>query len=277
MIAALRHCPPGTTLAIRGLVVVIVAGLMASCSRNEPKVLGPFENRSHGLYPGQGETTPPPYRIGAGDVLDIAVHRHREFDGTVEVSALGEVTLPLSLDRLKLQGLTLAEAEEAVAGSVRRFIVDEPRAHVRLRDTNSRFVYVLGAVRAPGKYPMSDERLFVREAVVRAGLHQRTAALKRTLLVSSGPDHSRTRQINLKEILYRGDLGENYEMKAGDIVWVPHSWVSEFVWHANQLLQPLAVLLGFDSAVTELSDPLFRDRVEAGGDWNKDRNRTGSR
>ncbi|MBN1867114.1 polysaccharide export protein [Candidatus Sumerlaeota bacterium] len=227
----------------------------------------PFEAREHGDYPGlvlEGEEAE--YRIGVGDMIGLRVQRHPEFEGEVKVGPSGKVTLPLSLDRVDVAGLTVGEAEARVAEAIRPYVRLAPKVRLEIARPDSRFVYVLGAVARPGKLSVRDEQVFVREAVVRAGLPLRTAALRRTKLVSSTPDYHASRKIDLNAILYGGDLRENYELKPGDIVWVPRSFVSEIVWHAKQVLEPFAVLIGMDSTATRLSKVPTLDAT--GGDGN---------
>ena len=101
---------------------------------------------------------------------------------------------------------------------------------------------------------MVDERLDVREAVVRAGWPLRgVAALNRAKLVSSEPDRNAARNLHLQDILYKGDLTENYQLKEGDVIWIPYTYTANFVFHAKLMLEPLAVLLGFDVTANRLS------------------------
>ncbi|HUT25403.1 MAG TPA: polysaccharide biosynthesis/export family protein [Sumerlaeia bacterium] len=236
----------------RHFLPLALALALAGCSRGLPHV--PFEGRRHDLYPGAPQTGEDRYRVGVGDMLRLMVWRHAEFCGEVTVDATGAIALPLTYERMSVAGLTLIEVEGKLAEAIKPYVLQPPQVSVELADSESRFFYVLGDVNEPGKYPMGDERVYVREAVVRANWPKRTAALARARLVSSNPDKSDARKINLKRILLDGDLTENYELKPGDIVVVPRSFASAFVWHASQWLQPFAVLLGYDSMVTEFYD-----------------------
>jgi protein involved in polysaccharide export with SLBB domain len=224
---------------------------IVGCARHTP--LGPFEGRPHGMYPGQADSAYVDYEIGLGDELEIIVQRHPEFDGKVTVEASGLVTVPTSLDRVKAAGLTLRGLEGKLVETLRPYLLSTPRVNVTLLNPNSRFVYVLGSVRSPGKYVMKDEHLDVREAVVRAGLPLEIAALKRTKLFSSSPDRSDVRTVNLKSILYKGQLRENYELKSGDIIYVPNIYVWDLSWWMIQFLRPFQVLASYDQTAGDLS------------------------
>jgi polysaccharide export outer membrane protein len=236
----------------RHFLPLALALVLAGCSQNLPLV--PFEGRPHDLYPGTPQKGEEPYRVGVGDTLRVMVWRHVEFGGEVTVDTTGAIVLPLTYERIGVAGLTLTEVEERLAEAIKPYVLRSPQVRVELADSGSRFFYVLGDVNEPGKYPMGDERIYVREAVVRASWPKRTAALGRARLVSSTPDRHDARKVDLKRILLDGDLTENYELRPGDIVVVPRSFASAFVWHASQWLQPFAVLLGYDSMVTEFYD-----------------------
>jgi polysaccharide export outer membrane protein len=242
-------------VAVALAVSILGAGALSGCSFGKPPVLPPFEAREHGDFPGlvlEGEEAE--YRIGVGDMLVLHVQRHEEFEGEVKVGPSGKITLPLSLDRVDVAGLSVGEAEARIGESIKPYVRQEPKIWVEIQRPDSRFVYVLGAVSRPGKLPVRDEQVFVREAVARAGWPLREAALKRTKLISSTPDNYASRKINLKAIIYSGDLTENYELKPGDIVWVPRTYIAEFVWHAKKILEPFAVLVGMGTAAERLSD-----------------------
>ena len=253
------------------LGVIAVAALLGGCSRSRVSMLTapPFEGRSYGRYPGTAVSTENRYRIGIGDQVAVHVRNHPEFEGDLKVDSTGVVTLPLVLEEVPLVGLTRGEAAQAVGDALRKYVQKEPRVWVELEDPNSRFVYVLGAVRAPGKYAMRAERLYVREAVERAGWPLREAAINRSRLVSSKPERAAERCIRLGDIIYHGDLSSNYELEPGDIVYVPYSYVSAFVYHASQILRPFSTLINYDETAYDLS---LMPRASNRGDSNNNSN-----
>ncbi len=245
----------GETMNARRLTVLFTLCVAACCSlachQTIPHI--PFEGRPHDLYPGAPINEEARfYRIGVGDLITVLILRHPEFSGEAKVDPYGTIMLPLTFDRVQVAGLTLDQASEEISKVVSPYVMLPPKTVVRLRESNSRFFYVMGAVGMPGKYPLGDERLYVREALVRAAWPLREASLHRAKLVSSGPEHNVIREINLKELLYRGDLRQNYEMKPGDIVWVPRSWAREISYWARVWLEPFALLLSYDQMATEL-------------------------
>lgn len=232
------------------LIALLLPALAAlpGCQSRMPHI--PFEGRNHDRFPGAPGVGESEYRIGVGDQLKLSVRRYDEFSGNLTVDKMGRIRLPLVLEYVDALGKSIPQTENEIFKAIKPYVVGEPKVRVDLMKPNSRFVYVLGAVARPGKYPLQDERLYVREAVVRAGWPIRgEAALGRSKLVSSSADRNATREINLNNVLYKGDLTENYEIREGDIVWVPYTYLSEFTYQARLFLQPFAVLFGIDAAV----------------------------
>lgn len=238
-------CAPVRTRLILAFAVAILTA--TGCSSNPPSALRepPFENRQHGREPGGELEDKQAYRLGLGDTLKITLHPYDEFNGVVKVDESGNARMPYTQDKIHVLGLTLDEAEIAVADALAPYFVNAPRPVVTLEKTGSHFFYVLGAVPHPGQFRMADEHVFVREAVARAGWPLRNAAIRRTKLVSSKPDYNATRKVDLRQIMYEGNLTENYQLEDGDIVWVPYSYITEFAWSARHLLEFFNVFLEY--------------------------------
>jgi protein involved in polysaccharide export with SLBB domain len=237
------------------LALVVAAWVATACSTT-PRALRepPFENRQHGRTPGGELEVKQPYRLGLGDELKIAVRPYDEFNGTMKVDELGNIRLTYTQDKVQVLGLTLDEAEIAIVDAMAPYFQRAPRVAVTLENTESRFFYVLGAVPRPGKYRMADEHVFVREAVARAGWPLRNGAIQRTMLVSSKPDYNASRKVNLRRIIYEGNLTENYQLEDGDIVWVPYSYITEFAWRARHVLEFFNVFLDYGRKGVEAGD-----------------------
>jgi polysaccharide biosynthesis/export protein len=229
---------------------------LAGCAHRKAPVV-PFEDRAQGMYPGQDDGRYVDYRIGIGDELEIVVARHKEFEGKTVVEASGSITLPKSLDRVKAIGLTVSEVEDKIGEALAPYFISRPRVNVRVATPNSRFVYIIGAVHQPGKIVMSDERLDLREAIYRAGQPTEVAALTRVKLISSGPNRAEARKVNLKRLLYRGELEENFELKPGDVIYVPNLYFTDLSWWLIHILRPFQILVNYEETADDISHPDF--------------------
>jgi polysaccharide export outer membrane protein len=205
----------------------------------------PFEGREQGDVPAEGLKTREAYRVREGDSLKLLVQGYEEFSGNLKVDMEGCVRLPYTYEKLHLAERTLAESEALIGNAFRPYIVGEPPVVLTLLKPNSHFYYILGEVSKPGKYPIADEYVFVREAVVRAGWLKPSAGLTRAQLVSSKPDRHEKRKMDLKKILYEGDLTENYLIEHGDILYVPPTRLRQFTSTLAYFLMPVGVLSAY--------------------------------
>ncbi len=105
------------------------------------------------------------YRLGKGDSVQIMTFGHEELSGDFEVDANGFLKFPL-LGRVRAEGLSLTELEEALKGPLgERFIVD-PKISANILEYSP--IYVMGDVAAPAMYAY-EPGLTVLHAVALAG------------------------------------------------------------------------------------------------------------
>jgi polysaccharide export outer membrane protein len=221
-------------------------GALCSCATVPSKLVEPpFEGREQGDVPAEGLRVREAYRLREGDTLKVMVQGYEEFSGNLKVDMEGCVRLPYTFERLHLAESTLVEAETLIGNAFRPYIVGNPPVVLTLLKANSHFYYILGEVAKPGKYPIGDEYVFVREAVVRAGWLKSSAGLTRAELVSSKPDRHEKRNIDLKKILHNGDLTENYLIEHGDILYVPPTRLRQFTKTLAYFLMPVGVLSAY--------------------------------
>ncbi len=94
------------------------------------------------------------YRVGAGDVLEIAVWRNGEMSRIVPVRPDGRVTLPLVGD-VEVADQTPVQIGAAIE---KRLVglVQDPQVAVIVREVNASHFYVVGEVEKPGVYPIHE-------------------------------------------------------------------------------------------------------------------------
>jgi polysaccharide export outer membrane protein len=133
-----------------------------------------------------------PYRVGPGDVLEVAVDGRPDLSRLPTVQTTGRVFLPRA-GEVEVHGLTTDE----IAARVAPLIADEglpaPRVSVRVHEYHSQFVWVRGAVLRPGRKPLRSGSRLV-DALLDAGGFQPGASGEVTLERVSGtlPDGSRS-------------------------------------------------------------------------------------
>jgi polysaccharide biosynthesis/export protein len=110
---------------------------------------------------------PDGYRIGPGDILQIAVFREPEASvPAATVRSDGKISVPL-IKEVEAVGLTALEAERLLAEKLSRYIRD-PEVTVIVSQINSRKVYLVGAVKTVGSIDLKGP-MTVLQAIAQAG------------------------------------------------------------------------------------------------------------
>lgn len=124
------------------------AALLAACSSSPPPATSPSSGPDPGLRP--------------GDVVRVSVWREGDLSGQFQVDDRGIVTLPLLGER-EVAGMQGPELRDQLLEEYREYL-QNPSIEV----TVLRRVNILGAVNAPGLYPV-DETISLAEALGLAG------------------------------------------------------------------------------------------------------------
>ncbi|RKY37256.1 MAG: hypothetical protein DRP78_01570 [Candidatus Omnitrophota bacterium] len=179
------------------------------------------------------------YTLGKDDLIEISVRRHLEFSGRFVVEPDGKIQYPFVGD-IQLGGLNKTEAIE----KIKKFLVEyieSPEVDIIIAEYNSKVVYVVGQVARPGKYRMHAEFMPVREAIIAAGLPRENIASLRRAVIIRPVANTRpvVKKINLLRLIYKGDLKINYDLKSGDILYVPSTLLYKVNTVLEQVFSPL--------------------------------------
>ncbi|MHC4295384.1 MAG: polysaccharide biosynthesis/export family protein, partial [Planctomycetota bacterium] len=113
------------------------------------------------------------YLIGPTDVLDISIlDLFAEGLETVlrrEVSASGFIDLPLLTEKIKAEGLTRVQLQEALVNAYRPDILRDPTISVTVAGARQNTFSILGAVNRPGQYSIVRKDMRLMEALANAG------------------------------------------------------------------------------------------------------------
>jgi len=93
------------------------------------------------------------YRVGPGDVLEVVVDGRPDLSRLPTVQTTGSVWLPRA-GEVEVRGLSTGEIAARVAPLLAGEDLASPRVAVRVRDYQSQFVWVRGAVQRPGRQPL---------------------------------------------------------------------------------------------------------------------------
>jgi protein involved in polysaccharide export with SLBB domain len=131
------------------------------------------------------------YHIGPGDTVAVMIQDllagGQPFQAVVEVSALGEIRVP-DLGSIKIAGLTEQEVEQELTARLKEGgLLPRPIVMVIVQLKRGRVYNVMGAVGAPGMYPIGQPDLRLLEAFGAAGDVAPTARKAYVIRRESGP------------------------------------------------------------------------------------------
>jgi polysaccharide export outer membrane protein len=234
---------------------------LSGCGGPRIKNVTPIEKSrySAGAVPDLRAEDVPEYLIGRGDVLKIIVIRHPELSGSVKVGSYGEIRLPESNDVIIADKKTTAQLEKDIAAVISAYMKSEPVVIVCVESFNSKFIYVLGAVEAPGRYALKDSVLTLRDAVFLAGMPAGDADLRRLVVVNPDFEQPIATGVDFMEIMYGGRMKYNIALNEGDIVFLPYTKFSKTVKALDMVATPLGKAAGGLAAALYIKDELEED------------------
>jgi polysaccharide export outer membrane protein len=173
------------------------------------------------------------YKIGAEDLLEIAVFEVEKLNKTVRVSARGDISLPL-LGILKAKGLTTTELEKRITDLLAEKYIKDPYVTVFIKEYRSQRISVIGMVEKPGVFEVSGQKTVLGMLAMAGGLKEDAGRLIFLIRPPSNEDNPKetagpaqqaplTLVIDLDELLIRGDLSLNVPTFSGDVINVPAS------------------------------------------------------
>ena len=163
---------------------------------------------------------PSTYTLGVEDVIEIAVLRHPELSGQYIINNEGKIQYEFIGD-IAVAGKTKDEIKSLLTDLVSTYVIT-PDLTIKIAGYNSKVVYVIGEVGAPGKIFMRGDTMTIHEALVQAGLPLLSAATRKCRLITPAADGmAETKYIDIFKLLYEGDLRENLVMEPGDTLYIP--------------------------------------------------------
>jgi len=162
------------------------------------------------------------YRVGIDDVIDINVWRNPELSISVPVRPDGKISMPLIGD-LTAAGLTPEDVAKSIKHRLKSFIRD-PNVTVIIKELRSHEYLTLVRVTGAVNNPLSlnfRQGMTPLDAILAAGGLNDYAAPDKTKLyrVINGKTH--IIYIHLDDILNKGLLETNIELRPRDIIAVP--------------------------------------------------------
>jgi len=147
----------------------------------------------------------------------------------------GCVTLPY-LEDVHVSGLTTVKIREKLEDLYSKYFKD-PHILVTVTGYNSKQVYVYGEVGRQGSIPYRGAQT-VSEVIGAVGGITMRAAPTRVKVIRGDPDDPDIFRVNLRKLLYAGDLRQDVSLAEGDVVRVPPNALAWVGYQIDNLLFP---------------------------------------
>jgi polysaccharide export outer membrane protein len=162
------------------------------------------------------------YIIGAGDNLNIVVWRNPELSMSVPVRPDGKMSAPL-VEELPAQGKTPTELARDIEKRLSTYVRD-PVVTVLVSGfvgPYSEQIRVVGEAARPQFLPFKQKMTLLDLMIAVGGLTD--FADGNRAIIQRTSDGNKQYSVRLKDLLKRGDLSANVEMRPGDILIIPQS------------------------------------------------------
>lgn len=199
------------------ILVTALISILASAVVGTPlPAAGDGASRTRpGASPARGGASASDYTLGPEDVIEVFVWKEEELSRTVTVRPDGRVALPLA-GELEAAGKTPAELEGEIAERLREYI-DVPLVTVIVEEINSPKVSVLGEVRRPGRFVIS-QKTTILDAIALSGGFTEFARRGQVLVLRTTPSGVERIPIDVKHLVNQG--GRPFYLQPGDTVHV---------------------------------------------------------
>ena len=180
---------------------------------------------SSGLPPAPAGAAAPDYSyvIGPGDTLNIIVWRNPELSLSVPVRPDGKVSTPL-VDELQAQGKTSTQIAREVEKALSQLVRD-PVVTVVVTSfigPYSEQIRVVGEAGRPQALPYKQKMTLLDVMIAVGGLTD--FADGNAASITRVSDGDKRYAVRLKDLLKKGDISANVEMRPGDILIIPQGW-----------------------------------------------------
>ena len=163
------------------------------------------------------------YVIGPGDVLNIVVFRNPELSMTVPVRPDGRIAAPL-VDDLLAMGKDSTTLARDIEKALEKFIRDPVVTVVVTTFVGpySEQIRVVGEAAKPQVLPYKQKMTLLDVMIAVGGVTDFADGNASTILRTA--EGNKQYSVRIRDLLKRGDVSANVEMRPGDVVVIPQGW-----------------------------------------------------
>jgi polysaccharide export outer membrane protein len=178
---------------------------------------------SHPPAPPAAATPNYRYLIGPLDIVNIVVWRNPELSQSVPVRPDGRISTPLVEDLMAL-GRTPSDLARDVERALSKYIRDPIVTVVvtGFQGPYSEQVRVIGEATRPQAVPYRQNMTLLDVMILVGGLTD--FADGNSAVLVRGSENGKRYGVRLKDLIKRGDISANVDVKPGDVLIIPQSW-----------------------------------------------------
>lgn len=195
------------------LLLIVAVGLgMAGCASN-----------NYPPAPASAASSDYNYHIGPGDTVNIVVWRNPELSMSVPVRPDGKLASPLieDLPAIGKDPTTLArDIEQALSKFIRDPVVTV--IVTQFVGPYSEQIRVVGEAAKPQVLPYKQKMTLLDVMIAVGGMTDFADGNGASILRPA--DGNQQYGVRIKDLVKRGDVSANVEMKPGDVLIIPRSW-----------------------------------------------------
>lgn len=197
--------------AIRVLALMVMVSLLASCATKYP--------------PAPAAATSPDYRyvIGPLDTVNVIVWRNPELSMAVPVRPDGRITTPLVEDTPAL-GRNPTELARDLEQALAKYIRD-PVVTVIVTSflgPSNEQIRIVGEAAKPQAVAFRQNMTLLDLIIVAGGLTDFADGNNAVLV--RGSEQNKQYNVRLGDLVRRGDISANVDVKPGDVLIIPQGW-----------------------------------------------------
>lgn len=211
MLRSVRGVCNSWSAVLRLLVVAMVGIVMVGCASSFPPA------------PATAASSDYNYHIGPGDTVNIVVWRNPELSMSVPVRPDGKLAAPLieDLPAIGKNPTTLArDIEQALSKFIRDPVVTV--IVTQFVGPYSEQIRVIGEAAKPQVLPYKQNMTLLDVMIAVGGMTDFADGNGASILRPA--DKNQQYSVRIKDLVKRGDVSANVEMKPGDVLIIPRSW-----------------------------------------------------
>ncbi|MDX5409421.1 MAG: polysaccharide export protein [Thauera sp.] len=196
---------------VRVVAIAVAAGALAGCASSFPPAPAAAADADYN------------YVIGPGDSVQIVVWRNPELSTSVPVRPDGKITAPLVED-LPAMGKDPSTLARDIEQHLSKFIRD-PVVTVIVGGfigPYSEQIRVIGEAANPQALPYKQKMTLLDVMIAVGGLTDFADGNGASILRTA--EGNKQYSVRIRDLVKRGDVSANVEMRPGDVLIIPQSW-----------------------------------------------------